>query len=183
MAPPSRPASVLIPGPHHRDRLAGVHQDRVAHPGADQGHADRLVARPGVDHRHLVLEQPQHRDLHGRVGTRDTDLTDALGQTLAHEITPGPSTPGCSKNTWTSSHSTWYAVTCISLTTRGSAEAATSTWSTALLVALAPPPPPVRATVSRPSSRAAASPASTLGLCPSRSRPRAMSAGLARNRI
>ena len=41
---------------------------------------------------------------------------------LGHATTPGPSTPGCSKNTCTSSPSTWYAVTCSSLTTRGSAD-------------------------------------------------------------
>src|SRR5580704_3187085 len=95
----------LMSRPHHRDGLPGVHQDRVTHPGRHQGYADRLLARAGVDHRHLVRQQPHHRDRHGRVRTGDADLADALRQ-LAHVITPGPSTPGCSKNTCTSSHST-----------------------------------------------------------------------------
>src|ERR1700733_12772309 len=166
-------------GPHHGDGFPGVHQDGVSHAGAHQGYAHRFLARAGIYHGHRILEQPHHPDLHSGVGTGNADIPGAF----AHVTTPGPSTPGCSKNTWTSSHSTWYAVTCISLTTRGSADAATSTWSTALLVAIAPPSPPVRATVSRPSSRAVSSPASTAVLCPSGSRPRAMSAGSARNRI
>src|SRR5215472_5518078 len=48
-----------------------------------------------------------------------------------HANTPGLRVPGCSRNTCTSSHSRWYMVTCISLTTRGSSESATSTWSAA----------------------------------------------------
>src|SRR5580693_10141733 len=175
--------SRAMTGPYHRDGLPGVHQDDVPGARAHQGHADRLLARPGIDHGHLVLQQPQHRHLHRGIRAGDAHVGGALGQALAHFSTPGPSTPGCSKNTWTSSPSTWYAVTCTSLTTRGSAEAATSTWSAALLAAIAPPSPPVRATVSRPSSRAAASPASTAALCPSGTMPRAMSAGWARKRI
>src|SRR5580700_5348799 len=175
--------SRAMTGPYHRDGLPGVYQDGIPGARAHQGHADRLLTRATLDHGHLVLQQPQHRDLHRGIRAGDAHVAGALGQAFGHVITPGPSTPGCSKNTWTSSHSTWYAVTCISLTTRGSEEAATSTWSTALLVAIAPPSPPVRATVSRPSSRAVSSPASTAVLCPSGSRPRAMSAGSARNRI
>src|SRR2546421_300310 len=64
-------------GAYHGDRLPGVHQDRVAHAGAHQGHADRLFARPGVDHGHLVLEQPHHGDLDGHIRARDTDVPDA----------------------------------------------------------------------------------------------------------
>src|SRR6266568_861423 len=104
----------------------GVHQDRISHARRHQGHADRLFARAGVDHGHLVVKQPQHPDLHGHIRTGDADSVQAFARLwLAHAITPGASTPGCSKNTCTSSHSTWYAVTCSSLTTRGSAEAAT----------------------------------------------------------
>src|ERR1700733_8160117 len=174
-----RASRSLMAGVHYGDGFLRVHQDGVAYAGAHQGHADRLRTGAGVDNGHLVLEQLHHPHLYRGVGTGDADLPLAF----AHVSTPGPSTPGCSKNTWTSSHSTWYAVTCTSLTTRGSREAATSTWSAALLAAIAPPSPPVRAPVSRPSSRAAASPASTAALCPSGSRLRAMSAGPARNRI
>src|SRR5439155_12695905 len=138
-----------------------------------QGHADRLLARAGVYHGHLVLQQPQHPDLDGHVGAGNADVTDAAGQALAHVTTPGPSTPGCSKNTCTSSHSTWYAVTCSSLTTLGSAEGATSTRSAALPAAIWPPPPPARAIVSRPRSLAASSPASTLPVLPSADSPSA----------
>src|SRR5580693_7117167 len=174
-----RASRSLMAGVHYGDGFLRVHQDGVAYAGAHQGHADRLRTGAGVDYGHLVLEQLHHPHLYRGVGTGDADLPLAF----AHVSTPGPSTPGCSKNTWTSSHSTWYAVTCTSLTTRGSQEAATSTWSAALLAAIAPPSPPVRATVSRPSSRAAASPASTAALCPSGTMPRAMSAGWARKRI
>src|SRR6185312_9702953 len=107
--------------PYHGDGLPGVHQDGVAHPCRYQGHADRLLALAGVDHGHRVVEQPHHPDLHGHIGAGDADSLSAL----AHVTTPGPSTPGCSKNTCTSSHSTWYAVTCSSLTTRGSADGVT----------------------------------------------------------
>src|SRR5271156_615031 len=92
---------------YHRDGLPGVHQDGIPDARAHQGHADRLLTRFGADHGHLVLEQPQHGHLHRGVRAGDACLADALGQTLAHVTTPGPSTPGCSKNTWTSSHSTW----------------------------------------------------------------------------
>ena len=43
-----------------------------------------------------------------------------------HATTSGVRTPGCSKNTCTSSQRTWYMVTCVSLTTQGSADRATS---------------------------------------------------------
>src|SRR5580704_18485229 len=110
--------------PNHGDGLAGVDQDGVAHARGHQGHADGLLARAGLDHGHLVGQQPQHRDLHGGIRTGDAAVATAVF--LAHHaITPGASTPGCSKNTCTSSQSTWYAVTCSSLTTRGSGEAAT----------------------------------------------------------
>src|SRR5215467_4853537 len=109
MAPPG-PASVPISGPisgsYYGDGFPGVDQDRVAHAGRHQGHADGLLARAALDDGHLVRQQPHHLDLNGRVRARDADLADALRQ-LAHVITPGPSTPGCSKNTCTSSHSTW----------------------------------------------------------------------------
>src|SRR5690348_12820524 len=170
-------------GAHHADRFPRVHQDGVAHPGADQGYADGFLARPGVDHGHLVLEQPDDPDLDRLVRAGNAHVPDAFGQ-LAHVTTPGPSTPGCSKNTCTSSHRTWYIVTCISLTTRGSEECATSTWS-ATLPACWCPWPPTRATVSRPSSRAVSRPATTEGLSPSATMPSAempsaMSLGRAR---
>src|SRR5581483_6568774 len=129
--------------------------------------------------RHVVCQQPQHGDLYGDVAAGDAL---AAGAFLAHATTPGPSTPGCSKNTCTSSQRMWYIVTCTSLTTRGSLDAATSRWSTAMLVASRLPSPPARAIVSRPSSLAARSPASTLGLFPSGEIPSAMSSVLARAR-
>src|SRR5271170_1733965 len=103
-------AAVLISGlisGHHGDGFPGVHQDRVSYAGAHQGHAHRFLARGGVDHGHLVLEQPHHRHLHRGIRAGNAYVAGALGQALAHVTTPGPSTPGCSKNTWTSSHSTW----------------------------------------------------------------------------
>src|ERR1700740_3289478 len=132
MAPPPVPASVLISGPisgsHHRDGFPGVHEDRVAHAGRHQGDADGLLACAGIDHGHLVRQQPHHPDLNGRVRARDADLFFAFarlrpafearpslvarpsllspgraaGLWLTHATTPGPSTPGCSKNTCTS---------------------------------------------------------------------------------
>src|SRR5689334_10138228 len=119
-------------GAHHADRLPRVHQDGVAHAGAHQRHAHGFLARAGVHDGHLVLEQPHDRDLDGHVGASNTDIIYALWQAFAHVTTPGPSTPGCSKNTCTSSQRTWYIVTCISLTTQGSEECATSTWSATL---------------------------------------------------
>src|SRR5579859_3023152 len=50
-----RASRSLMVGPHHGDGFLGMHQDRVAHAGAHQGHADRLLAGAGVDHGHLVL--------------------------------------------------------------------------------------------------------------------------------
>src|SRR5690348_5454034 len=50
-------------GTHHGDSFPRVHQDGVARTGADQRHTDRFLTCPGVDHRHLVLEQPDHPDL------------------------------------------------------------------------------------------------------------------------
>src|SRR5579863_9732769 len=98
-----RLSSSLMAGPHHGDGLPGVHQDGVSHAGAHQRHAHLFLARAGIDHGHRILEQPHHPDLHGGVGTGNADVPVAF----AHVTTPGPSTPGCSKNTWTSSHSTW----------------------------------------------------------------------------
>src|SRR5689334_2921053 len=169
------------PAGYHGYRFPRVHQDGVAHPGADQGHADGFLTRPGVDDGHLVPEQPHDGDFHRLVRAGDTDVPDAFRQ-FAHVTTPGPSTPGCSKNTCTSSQSTWYIVTCISLTTRGSAEPATSTWSATLPACWLPSTrgSPTRATVSSPSSLAVSSPATTLGLSLSAAMPIAMSAGLAR---
>src|SRR5580700_7796619 len=95
-------AAVLISG-HHGDGFPGVHQDGVSHAGAHQRHAHRFLARAGIYHGHRILEQPHHPDLHSGVGTGNADIPEAF----THVITPGPSTPGCSKNTWTSSHSTW----------------------------------------------------------------------------
>src|ERR1019366_6694051 len=60
--------------PYHGDGFPGVHQDRVAHAGRHQGHADRLLPRAGVDHGQLVLQQPQHRDLDRGIGTGDADV-------------------------------------------------------------------------------------------------------------
>src|SRR5580692_7322193 len=121
--------------PHHGDGFPGVHQDGVADPGGHQGDADGLLARAGVDHGQLVGQQPQHRDLHRGIGTGDADSIRAVllsrlraafhaqpslvarssllspGSAAAlwraHVITPGARTPGCSKNTCTSSHSRW----------------------------------------------------------------------------
>src|SRR5262249_3599259 len=151
-------------------------------------HADLFLAGTGVHHRQAVGEQPHdgHRD--GLVGTGHAHVVVAFGDrgrgqpagaplaggwppargrlmsgNAAHAITPGVSTPGCSKNTCTGSHSTWYVVTCTSLTTRGSSELAASTWSTAGLVPIGPWPP-VSAMVSRPIRLAASRPCSTLGL-------------------
>src|SRR5689334_1730526 len=169
-------------GAYHRYRFPRVHQDGVADTGAHQRHTNGFLSCPGVDHGHLVPEQPHDGDFHSLVRASNADVIDALWQAFAHVTTPGPSTPGCSKNTCTSSQSTWYIVTCISLTTRGSAEPATSTWSAILPACWLPSTrrPPTRATVSSPSSLAVSSPATTLGLSLSAAMPIAMSAGLAR---
>ena len=71
-------------------------------------------------------------------------------------------------------------VTCISLTTRGSSESATSTWSAAPRPAAAGHWRPVSAIVSRPASLAVASPASTLPQSPVAQMPIAISPGAAR---
>ena len=81
-----------------------------------------------------------HGDLDCSVRAGDAHVAMTVGR--AHATTPGASTPGCSKNTCTSSHSTWYAVTCISFTMRGSADLVTRRWSTAGQAAMAPPSPP-----------------------------------------
>ena len=63
-----------------------------------------------ADHGQLVVKESQHRDFHRGIGAGNADITDALGQAcdrISHAITPGASTPGCSKNTWTSSQSRW----------------------------------------------------------------------------
>ena len=60
-----------------------MYQDRVANLGAHQGHADRLLARPGVDHGHLIGQQPQHRDLHRGIGAGNTDITGAGEETVS----------------------------------------------------------------------------------------------------
>src|SRR5690349_10247603 len=67
-------------GANHGDRLPGVHQDRVAHARAHQGHADGFLAGPGVDHGHLVLEQPDDPDLDRRVRARDADSIPAFAR-------------------------------------------------------------------------------------------------------
>src|SRR5690349_4773606 len=56
-----------LTGTHHRDRFPRVHQDGVAHAGAHEGHADRLLTSAGIDESHLILEQPDDPDLHRRV--------------------------------------------------------------------------------------------------------------------
>src|SRR5215468_9169908 len=97
-----------------------MHQDLVARLRGHQGDADYLLALPGVDDGEPIAEQAQHGDLHGNVGAGDADIVVTLrcigslaGASLAsgdgdtvHATTPGASTPGCSKKTWTSSHST-----------------------------------------------------------------------------
>ena len=65
----------------------------------DPGHE----AAPGVDERERVVAQLDHDHRHRLVGAGDADLVVAV----AHRTTAGSSTPGCSKNTCTSSHSTW----------------------------------------------------------------------------
>src|SRR6516225_8388066 len=116
---------------------------------------------PGTPHRlkapflrHGALALPHRPDT---MGSHCSALPRA-----GHANTPGLRVPGCSRNTCTSSHSTWYMVTCISLTTLGSSDSATSTWSATGLPAISRPLRPVSAIVSRPSSLAVASPASTL---------------------
>src|SRR5579859_1595597 len=124
-----------MPGssPYHGDGFPGVHQDRIADVGGDQRDAHGLLARPGVDHGQLVLEQPQHPDLDGHVRAGNAEAFRAFARLrpafearpslvarpsllspgraaalwLAHATTPGASTPGCSKNTCTSSHRMW----------------------------------------------------------------------------
>src|ERR1700729_2509715 len=107
---PDRSSRMTGSSPYHGDGFPGVDQDRIAQARGHQGHADGLLARAGVDHGHLVIEQPQHRDLHGGIRTGDADVSRTGGAAplwLAHVTTPGVRTPGCSKNTCTSSHSTW----------------------------------------------------------------------------
>src|SRR5215470_16843333 len=103
-----------------------MHQDLVARLRGHQGDADFLLALAGVDDGELIAEQAQHGDLYGDIGAGDADVVVALrcvgslagrraggapecaalasgdGDTV-HATTPGASTPGCSKKTWTSS--------------------------------------------------------------------------------
>src|SRR6185437_11116328 len=111
---------------HDRDRFLGVHEDLVAHARGDQRDADIFLALAGVDDREVVIEQPHDPDRDGRVRAGDTHVVVALPAFCGHATTPGSSRPGCSKNTCTSSQSTWYVVTCTSLTIRGSADLARS---------------------------------------------------------
>src|ERR1700733_6046670 len=189
VVPPSSGRPVTGSLPHDGDRLAGVHQDRVACRGAHQGDADLLLARAGVHDGQLIGQQPHDPRLDRDLPASETLIAGAyLARWLLrrHVTTPGSSTPGCSKNTCTSSQRMWYVVTCISLITRGSSDAAASRWSTASLAAIRPVPPPARpcpptrAMVSRPSDLAVSRPASTLPLSPSAEIPSAMSAGPAR---
>src|SRR5450755_464794 len=131
--------------PHDGDGFLGVHENCVAHLSLHQGDADFLLALPSIDHGEAIGQQADDRDLDGRVGAGDADVTVALGHDrggrgappggsgpgsgrpgagCGHTTTSGPSTPGCSKNTCTSSHSRWYMVTWSSLTIRGSADGA-----------------------------------------------------------
>ena len=75
----------------------------VGERGYGQTDLDLVLARAGVDHGQLVGQQPQHRDLDGGIGTGNADAISAF----THASTPGARTPGCSKNTCTSSHSRW----------------------------------------------------------------------------
>src|ERR1700722_1360465 len=127
--------------PKHRYRLTRVHQDHVPRRRADQRHADVLAALAGVHQRQAVGQQPHHPHLNRHVPARQARL-----RRVGHVTTPGPSTPGCSRNTCTSSQRTWYVVTWISLMTRGSADATVSTWSAAGAAAIRPPPHAARAT-------------------------------------
>src|ERR1039457_2174780 len=86
--------------PYHGDGFPGVHQDRVAHAGRHQGHADRLLPRAGVDHGQLVLQQPQHRDLDRGIGTGDADVTHAAfpaPRRLSPVRTPAALPAGCAR--------------------------------------------------------------------------------------
>src|ERR1035441_6423320 len=102
---------------HDRDGLPGVHQDCVADPGADERDAYLFLARASVHDGQVVVQQPHNRHDDGSVGAGDADIVVTLGDLGAaarcgqgmgaHATTPRPSTPGCSKKTCTSSHSTW----------------------------------------------------------------------------
>ena len=81
---------------------------RVADRGGDQRDADFLLgALAGLDLGQPVVEQPDDGDLDGSVRAGDAHFVMTFGH--AHATTPGARTPGCSKNTCTSSHSTWYS--------------------------------------------------------------------------
>jgi hypothetical protein len=93
-----------------RYRFLGVHQDRVAHHGGYQSHADFLATLTGIDEGESVGEHADDSDLDSCVRASDAYLAMALRNAVLghrHATTPGASTPGCSKNACTSSHSTW----------------------------------------------------------------------------
>src|ERR1700732_510416 len=91
----------------HSDRLLGVDQDGRAHCGVDQRHADLLNGTTGVDQSEVTGEHAHDLCGHGLVRAGDADLTMALTVGRAHAINAGLRSPGCSRNTWTSSHSRW----------------------------------------------------------------------------
>src|ERR1700761_1056208 len=97
--------------PYDRDRLAGVHQDHVARIRADQGDADPLLTLAGVHVGEAVGEHPHDPHLYGDIpaGYAVVAGTDRSGHRLrlVHVTTPGSRTPGCSKNTCTSSQRMW----------------------------------------------------------------------------
>src|SRR5437667_361314 len=100
-------ASVLLPPlPNVRSRPPA--SNPAADVGVDQGDADLLQGLTGVDQGQLAGPELHDPDGHGHVAAGDADVVVALGD---RHRAAASSTPGCSKKTCTSSHSTWYTVT------------------------------------------------------------------------